>query len=313
MFKKKKKKRNSCDAFSGIVFAINEHEAYEKAMQAIKPKKKFNIDNYPGKYVMHCENKDELFKFYDYLHSVGRKLSTGRDYVELKATRDAAGRPIKYIFFNEGLHASYMDKAYASKYTVLNFKDFDWSDSNMERKTKFKVGDKVKIVKIRGDHMGKVRCLGTTCTISSINPNQMWSYRKLETHYGVRDTSGDLYVWFEDEIELVEEKPFTKADLKPGMVVELCDGDRYLFVNDKFANAHEWSDSKHYNNDLTHSVYDNLHIVKVYTSTGHTLGTMLNNSSLTLVWERKDDVKEMTVAEIEEKLGFKVKVIADKE
>lgn len=309
MFKKKKKKRN--DEFDAIASLLSNPYLYGKIkmrmdgkhagtiivdeLGLIKPK--FNINSYKGTYVMHCETQEELFKFYDYLHSVGKKWFFGGSYKDFRPTVDGARRPICYLYFNDGTFGSYNNTIY----TVLNFKDFDWSDSNMERKFEFNIGDKVRVAKT--DYKLKKPYIGKIFTIESVNPNP---WRPTE-HYGF-DSKLCGYVFDAEELILVE-KRFTKADLKPGMVVELCDGDRYLFVNDKFANAHEWSDSKHYNNDLTHSVYENLNIVKVYTSTGHTLGTMLDKSSLTLVWERKDDVKEMTVAEIEKQLGYKVKIV----
>ena len=266
------------------------------------PKKRFNIDEYPGKYVMYCENQEELFKFYDYLHSVGRRWSMGQSYLDFRPTVSFAG-PTRDIYFNDGTHGD----THCNWYELLKFKDFDWSDSTM----KFKVGDKVRVKNdlIRWHTYGGYTYTGgmeemigdKVATISHVDHGR-------REHYHLAGDSM-YYCWTDEMLELAEEKQFTKADLKPGMVVENCDGTRYLFVNDKFANVNEWSDSKRYNDDLTHSVYDNLHIVKVYISTGYTLDTMLSNRSLTLIWERKEPVKEMTVAEIEKQLGHKVKIV----
>lgn len=303
LFKKKKKHNDAVDAIASLV---NNYNIYDRLIFDQKgrfvgmgvSKKKFNIGDYPGKCVMHCETDEELLKFYDYLHSVGRKWSRGNSYKEFRPTKTVDGRATRYIYFNNGLHGATCDDSYI----ILNFKDFDWSDFNM-KETKFKVGDVVRVVASRTESKNKF--IGKIFTITR------YSIGGCEKYDSYHVDGVDGYVFFNDEIEFV--KDFTKADLKPGMVVELRGGGRYLFVNDKFANVHEWTDSKHYNNDLTHPDYEELSIVKVYTSTGYTLGNMLSKPSLNLIWERKDDIKEMTVAEIEEKLGYKVKVIADKE
>ena len=38
---------------------------------------KFNIDNYKGKYVMHCKTEEEAKIFCKYLHSIGRMWNNG--------------------------------------------------------------------------------------------------------------------------------------------------------------------------------------------------------------------------------------------
>lgn len=77
----------------------------------------------------------------------------------------------------------------------------------------FKIGDKVKAVRARLDH--KAKHIGQTFTIREINPNgAMFA----ETHYGVVERNECIYIWFNDELKLVEEKKvFTAKDLKTGM------------------------------------------------------------------------------------------------
>ena len=43
---------------------------------------KFNIDNYKGKYVMHCKTEKEAKDFCQYLHSVGREWCDGTSYLD---------------------------------------------------------------------------------------------------------------------------------------------------------------------------------------------------------------------------------------
>ena len=117
---------------------------------------------------------------------------------------------------------------------------------------------------------------------------------------------------------------FTKEDLKVGMIVELRSKNRY-FVMDKdkllskygnmslasYNNDLEFSNDVDYNNDLEFSddvekdeAWD---IIKVFKSNANNLNTLFQDDTLELLWER-EIVKEMTLAEIEEQLGYKIKL-----
>lgn len=63
-------------------------------------------------------------------------------------------------------------------------------------KCKFKVGDKVKVVRANKEH--KSEFVGEIYTIRNVNPNGNLSFG---THYGVIEPCG--YVWFENELKLV--------------------------------------------------------------------------------------------------------------
>ena len=63
-----------------------------------------------------------------------------------------------------------------------------------------------------------------------------------------------------------------------------------------------------YNNDLTAIGSESCDIVKVYTTSGKTLHNVFEPRYLKLIWQRIE-VKKMTLAEIEEKLGFPVKIV----
>jgi hypothetical protein len=165
---------------------------------------------------------------------------------------------------------------------------------------KFKVGDKVRIIKNKNPEY-----IGDIVTIKSINPNAPYL---TEPHYGV----GRVFVMCEDELELVS---FTKPNLKDGMVVETRDGYLYLVIGNRlhgkllYGFLNDWID------DLTNPASSDLDIVKVYTvADGATdISSLFNYRNLTLIWERKEEPKhkEMTVEEIEKELGYKIKVIAD--
>lgn len=98
---------------------------------------KFNIDNYKGKYAMHCKTYDEAANFCNYLHSTGRCWINGRKYYEHTNWERYKTKTIYY--FNKG---SYCEIDLVNQgYTVLEWSDF-MSDtmSNKDRINKvFKI------------------------------------------------------------------------------------------------------------------------------------------------------------------------------
>ena len=167
---------------------------------------------------------------------------------------------------------------------------------------KFKVGDKVKI-----------KNKGTICTVHeagcSIAGRKGY---KLYMNGFVHPST-----WWDEELELVEAKPFTKSDLKDGMVIEHRDGDRYMAIGGfGVSEDGNWELDRYYE-DLRwdgDSAYDIMKVYKVKPNIYMDLTDTLKTSYLTLIWERKEEPEntEMTVEEIEKKLGYKVKVVADK-
>ena len=172
---------------------------------------------------------------------------------------------------------------------------------------KFKVGDKVRIanpVLVSGYSLKD-----TVCTVTEIHDI---CSRSNKYTLSVKGNKLNQY-WLDGELELVEPAPFTKADLKDGMVIENRGGTMLLLIGDVLMNNNQYIGSTNIQDDLTHKMFRNLDIVKVYTTNGTTFSTILNESNLTLIWERKEEPKhkEMTVEEIEKELGYKIKVIAD--
>ena len=82
---------------------------------------KFNIDDYKGKYVMHCKTEEEAEIFCEYLHSIGRMWSTGESYLSERYW-DKYKESTCYNF-NYG---TYCDKQYFEEagYTILEMEDF---------------------------------------------------------------------------------------------------------------------------------------------------------------------------------------------
>lgn len=81
----------------------------------------FNIDDYKGKYVMHCKTEKEAEIFCKYLHSIGRTWNTGDSYVP-ESYWDEYKESMCYSF-NDG---TYCDKHCFEErgYTILEMEDF---------------------------------------------------------------------------------------------------------------------------------------------------------------------------------------------
>ena len=85
---------------------------------------KFDINNYKGTYVMHCETEEAANTFCEYLHSIGRAWCSGQKYL---------GNTCYYCYkkdmayaFNIGQYGS--TEFYKKRdYTILEFSNFDWS------------------------------------------------------------------------------------------------------------------------------------------------------------------------------------------
>lgn len=112
-------------------------------------------------------------------------------------------------------------------------------------------------------------------------------------------------------------KEFSNEYLKAGMLVELKNGTKGILIpveqclevfsiNDLEA----VTDAIIYDESL--SYWDEQYsIVKIYgLSKDYSL---FKESGRDLLWEYKEPVKEITIAEIEEKLGYKIKIVDNKE
>lgn len=111
----------------------------------------------------------------------------------------------------------------------------------------------------------------------------------------------------------------TLKDLKTGMIVKTREGNSYIIMRDFIDDgdvlaglsdsdniSNTWISLSNYNQDMTHHTLPFLDIVNVYASSVYSADTPTK-----LLWERKE-YKEVTMQEIEEKFGCKVKIIEDK-
>lgn len=156
----------------------------------------------------------------------------------------------------------------------------------------FKVGDRVRIV--------------NPYEIDAKYKNQIVTIIKVDEYdlnrYFVKE---NLRPWRGRELELVEEYKMKKADLKNNDIVTLRNGDRLVYaresfkdLNDNFSNP--ISSKGNINEDLTYYMGENEYdIVKVERPVKYET-----------VFER-EEVQELTVDEISERLGYKVKVVGE--
>lgn len=107
---------------------------------------KFNIDNYKGKYVMHCKTEEEARSFCNYLHNVGRKWCIGTSYLE--TINYQRYKEFTVYDFNNGTmcNVDYY-KSLSENYTILEWEDFM---KGTFTKADLKTGD---VVKRRNGHI----------------------------------------------------------------------------------------------------------------------------------------------------------------
>ena len=107
-------------------------------------------------------------------------------------------------------------------------------------------------------------------------------------------------------------------DLKTGMIVKTREG-KYNIVMRDFIDegdilvglshnnkiSETWTHLSNYNQDMTNSIFPRIDIMSVYTSYPYSADTPKK-----LLWERKE-YKEVTMRDIEEKFGCKVKIVEE--
>lgn len=101
-----------------------------------------------------------------------------------------------------------------------------------------------------------------------------------------------------------------KSDLQTGMIVEYRNGEErnvllgFLGGESILQGGGTWAGFDYIENDLTNMSCSSRDIMAVYSS--HKYGDKGN-----LLWERKEEivVKELTVAEVSEALGYTVKIV----
>ena len=112
----------------------------------------------------------------------------------------------------------------------------------------------------------------------------------------------------------------TLNDLKTGMIVKIRNGEYHIIMRDFIDDGDilaglscnnkilgTWTSLSNYNQDMTHSGVPYLDIVSVYASYPYS-----EDTTTRILWER-NEYKEVTMKEIEEKFGCKVKIVGNEE
>ena len=100
------------------------------------------------------------------------------------------------------------------------------------------------------------------------------------------------------------QKEFTKADLKDGMVVEERRGVRGVVLRDRILYEDGWDSLISWGENLRSNCCDGFDIVKIYKiiiESIYELSNILNIENLELIWERTE-TKRMTAEEMRQKL-----------
>lgn len=182
----------------------------------------------------------------------------------------------------------------------------------MEKEIKIKVGDKVLLKNERGkqwEPSGMMdKYIGKVVTVSEVFgiAGEFFNIEEDDeyTHY-----FRDKWCFHIANIERVITEDFTRDDLQFADIVTTRNGERYVVANEGMFGEKDgyWLGSEYipnfYKQDLKYDsnlegnrIYD---IVKV-------------ERSGQVIWERSEEVKEMTIAEISEALGYEVKVVKEK-
>ena len=95
---------------------------------------KFDINDYKGKYVMHCKTEKEANDFCTYLDSIGKKWCSGDRYIDFN-NYDYYQKNTVY-YFNENLYGKI--EPVNADYTILEWEDFM---NNTFTKSDLRTGD----------------------------------------------------------------------------------------------------------------------------------------------------------------------------
>ena len=159
---------------------------------------------------------------------------------------------------------------------------------------KFRVGDYVRIKE--GAKVGRIpegKC-----------------YKIIKTKNGYYNLEIDRpnSLWTEGVLELATPKDI----LEPGMIFECRNGYKYMFISENYAIS---KGGREYIDDVFNTAHyeDEWDIIKIYNPALKNAQLYLfeNLTEESLIWEERAPVKEMTIKEISEKLGYEVKVIKE--
>lgn len=159
---------------------------------------------------------------------------------------------------------------------------------SMNKAKKFKIGDKVRFIPSGSEHI-------------------ITSYEMIDSFRGYGVDNKTRPVYWDEELELIKESEeiMNKNNLKNGDIVTLRNGDRLIYANRNFTdlsddNNNTLCDTSDLNDDMTCNYHKDNDIVKV-----------TRPVASYDIYERKEEAKKMTVAEICKELGYDVEIIKE--
>lgn len=89
---------------------------------------KFNVNDYPGAYVMFCDSSDEAAEFAEVLNAQGKTLHSGSSYLTIP-------HYVRAFFFNSGTYSRFANEetadSYRPGYRILHWKDFSQEEPDV--------------------------------------------------------------------------------------------------------------------------------------------------------------------------------------
>lgn len=140
-------------------------------------------------------------------------LELGKKYGHMIFTHNMKTLRGKVVTIEEERGLSYMVEEHNKPW---------WTDEMFEglaeeTPNKYKVGDRVKIV--GANIRQKEKYIGEVVTIRQLNPNGIKNTENFP--YGVEEREKDIYVWFEDELQLYEEPTPTPIQVNVNINVNI--------------------------------------------------------------------------------------------
>lgn len=187
----------------------------------------------------------------------------------------------------------------------------------MEKEIKIKVGDKVLLKNRRGENWSSDgdmdKYMGKVVTVRALFPFNSNSFyiKEDEDDEKAKSAFTGRWIFDIDDIERIVYGKFTLNDLQFADIVTTRNGERYVVTDGRIYG--ESSDCKLDCDDLSEDYDENLICINSWGSINSYFDIMKVERAGQVIWERPEpEVKEMTIAEISEALGYEVKVVKEK-
>ena len=101
--------------------------------------------------------------------------------------------------------------------------------------------------------------------------------------------------------------------LSENIIIETRKGERYIKIGKNFVNKTKWFGAYRYNERLKiqEDMIHDFDIFKIFTiNASAAFENIFNDENLYLIWERADEIVEMTIDDVCKALGKKVKIVS---